>query len=404
MIVQKQVSVAELRKGMYVSRLDCPWTETPFLFQGFHITQAREIEILQDYCQHVYIDHSRTREIEFDTDAQPDPELVAPLPKPAEHYVERVAAAEELPAARQALEQVSETLAEVMENLREGKSVNVPNAGRAVENLVVSMVRNPDAMMLLQQLRSRDEYAYSHSLGSSVLAIAFARHLGFSQRQIKFFATGALLLDVGKLRVPDKLLKRPGRLTEEEFAEVKRHVEYGLELLAKSQGISTIALDVVANHHERFDGSGYPRGLRGRHIPVHARMAGIVDTYDAITSDRPYAAAVSPHEAIRRLYDLGETDFQKELVEQFIQCIGAYPTGTLVELTGGEVGLVVAQNRVRRLRPKVMLILGPDKIALDDPSNIDLMEQTSAEDGRPLDIVKAHPPGAFGINPQDYYL
>lgn len=404
MIVERQVSVGNLRKGMYVARLDRPWTDTPFLFQGFCVSRTREIEILQDYCQHVFVDVERTREFGVDTAKADDPDLIVPLPEPTEHYQDECSAEAESTSAKLALAHVSATIEQVIANLRRGKSFNVTNTGRAVEQLVVSMLRNPDAMMLLQQLRNRDEYAYSHSIGASVLAVAFARHLGFSRRQIKFFAMGALLLDIGKLRVPEELLNRPGRLSDEEFSEIKQHVGLGVDLIKGSKGISQITLDVVASHHERFDGSGYPLGLKGKQISVHGRMAGIIDTYDAITSNRPYAAALSPHEAIRRLYDLGGSDFQKELVEQFIQCIGAYPTGTLVELTTGEVGIVAAQNRVRRLRPTVMVILGPDKIALKEPTTIDLMEQLENKDGDRLDIVKAHSPGAFGIRPEEYYL
>jgi len=404
LIVEKQVTVAELRRGMYISRLDRPWTETPFLFQGFHVTRARELEILQDYCEHVFVDFHRTREIEYETAQPNDPDLIAPLPKPAEQYEDECTVEAEMGTAQRAMAQVSETVHQIIDNLQQGKSLNIPNTGRALETLVSSMLRNPDAMMLLQQLRNRDEYAYSHSIGTSILAVAFSRHMGFSQRQIKFFAMGALLLDIGKIKVSEELLKRPGRLSDDEFAEVKRHVQYGLDLLEGANGVSQLTLDVVACHHERFDGSGYPRGLKGRHIPVHARMAGIIDTYDAITSDRPYAAAMSPHEAIRRLYDLGGRDFQKELVEQFIQCIGAYPTGTLVELSTGEVGVVVTQNRVRRLRPTVMLILGSEKRALKEPITLDLIESVHNERGEQIDIIKAHSPGAFGIHPEEYYL
>ena len=404
MIVEKQVPVVDLRKGMYIARLDRPWTETPFLFQGFQITRAREIEILQDYCQHVFVDFHRTREIEYETAQPDDPDLVAPLPKPVEYYEDACSAEVEMGTAQKAMTRVSETVHQVIDNLRQGKSLNVLNTGQAVEKLVSSMLRNPDAMMLLQQLQNVDEYAYSHSIGTSVLAVAFARHMGFSRRQIKFFAMGALLLDIGKIKVSEELLKRPGRLSEEEFEVVKRHVAYGLELLEGSKGISQVTLDVIACHHERFDGSGYPHGLKGRHIPVHGRMAGIIDTYDAVTSERPYAEAMSPHEAIRRLYDLGGSDFQKELVEQFIQCIGAYPTGTLVELSTGEVGIVVAQNRVRRLRPTVMVIIGPDKSSLTEPVTLDLMQTSANENGEQIDIAKAHPPGAFDIRPDEYYL
>lgn len=158
---------------------------------------------------------------------------------------------------------------------------------------------------------------------------------------------------------------------------------------------------MVKTHHERFDGTGYPHGMSGTSIPMFGRIAAIVDSYDAMTSDRSYKKAITPHQALRVLYSECNKVFQEELVEQFIQCLGVYPTGSLVELTSGEVGIVISQNRMRRLRPKIMLILDSNKVALKGFETIDLDRKDTA---RQLEISKSIDPGSYGIDPREYYI
>ena len=174
--------------------------------------------------------------------------------------------------------------------------------------------------------------------------------------------------------------------------------------MQQTKGINSRAIELALNHHERFDGSGYPNKRFGREIPVFGRMAAIVDCYEAITSDRPYAKAISSHDAIRKIYEWRKVDFQEELVEQFIQCLGVYPTGTLVELTTGEVGVVFEQSRVRRLRPKVMLVLNAEKIAYGCFPIVDLLQVTEDKDGNQLDIAHTLEPGSYGIQPKTLFL
>jgi len=175
-------------------------------------------------------------------------------------------------------------------------------------------------------------------------------------------------------------------------------VSYGLEILQESGVINQDVIDMVAYHHERFNGSGYPKGLRSDDIPAFARIAAIVDTYDAITSNRSHAHARSPSEAIKLLYGSRDTEFQAELVEAFIQAVGIYPAGTLVELSSGEVGVVVAEYRTRRLRPKIMVLLDADKRQLGKSRMIDLQDASSDESIKSLNIVKSLEPGAYGVD------
>ena len=231
--------------------------------------------------------------------------------------------------------------------------------------------------------------------------MTFGRHLGLPRESLLSLGTGALLFDIGNSKLPEGLLNKPGRLSPDEFQVMKQHVEFGTEIVRKIQGSGMEMIDMVRAHHERFDGSGYPLGTRGADIPLFGRIAGILDCYDAITSDRSYQRAISPHQALRVLYNARNAGFQEELVEQFIQCLGVYPTGSLVELVSGEVGIVIAQNRVRRLRPKIMLILDQNKVVLNNFETVDLDRETPGKD---LEIATVLDPGTYGINPKEYYL
>jgi HD-GYP domain-containing protein (c-di-GMP phosphodiesterase class II) len=234
--------------------------------------------------------------------------------------------------------------------------------------------------------------------------IAFGRQMGLASGQIRDLGIGALMFDVGKMKLPPELLMKPEALTVNEFKEVKLHVQYSLEIMEETRGITPNAVAIAATHHERFDGTGYPNGLRGGEIPLLGRMAGIVDFFDAVTSDRPHCAATSPHDAIKYLYEYRNTGFQDELIEQFIQTLGVYPVGTMVELNNGEVGIVIGQNPVQRLRPKVILVLDAEKNPLGITPIRDLMVESQDSGGRELHIKKSLEPGTYDIHPDEFYL
>jgi HD-GYP domain-containing protein (c-di-GMP phosphodiesterase class II) len=217
-------------------------------------------------------------------------------------------------------------------------------------------------------------------------------------------ATGALLFDIGKLKLPPELLAKSGRLSTAEFDLMRAHVRFGEEMLRASGIASGTVLDMLMYHHERFSGNGYPYGLAGDAIPVYARIAAIVDCYDAITSARSYRAPMSPSFAVKKIYAWRDVDFQAELVEEFIQAIGIYPAGTLVELSSGEVAVVLAEYRTRRLRPKVLVILDRDKKPLAEMRNLSLRDVTEDENGKPLEILTSLEPGAYGVNPEDLFI
>lgn len=407
-MLQMKIAAHQVAKGMYVSNLDRPWTETPFPFQGFLVEKESELRGLQTYCTHVFIDIEKGISPSSSDLGKPAPLPAnikpAPLPTPSVKYDNETPVEDEIKIATEVRDAVSERIVEFMDDIRTGKAPNLASVRNAIGQMEQSILRNPDAFMWLRQLRKKDNYAYTHCIDCSALAVAFGRQLGLPTEQIHDLALGALLFDIGKTKVPQKLLTKPGKLTEEEFSTVKMHVEFGLGIIDNDKSITPNVRAMVATHHERFNGTGYPKRLSGGDIPLLGRIAAIVDFYDAVTSDRPYSPAMSPHDAIKYLYKFRNTHYQDELIEQFIQTIGAYPVGTLVELSTSEVAIVIEQNQVRRLLPKIIVILDSNKVAIGNPPIVDLMIAANENPDNFTTIAKSLEPGSHGIEPEDYYL
>jgi HD-GYP domain-containing protein (c-di-GMP phosphodiesterase class II) len=235
-----------------------------------------------------------------------------------------------------------------------------------------------------------------------VLALALGRHLGYDRERLNILGIGAMLHDIGKLRVPTELLDKPQALTREEFEIMKSHVPHGLEILGNASGLPPAALEVVGRHHERYAGNGYVFGMSGDTIGEFGLISAIVDTYDAITSDRSYHLSLSPADALKIIYEGRERAYHPWLAEQFIQCMGIFPIGSIVEMSTGSIGVVITANRQRRLRPRVAIILSPEKKPYTPATVVDLMHVTHDPAGRPLEIRNLLPSGAFGINPTEY--
>ncbi|MCC6709177.1 MAG: HD-GYP domain-containing protein [Gammaproteobacteria bacterium] len=412
------IEVEKVKLGMFVAKLDRPWLGTPFRFQGFWVNDLEAIDNLRRVCRTVWVrtdkrgrptdveDNSvvdwKDRTVKSDRETQ----IFDFMPARPVNHIDSVSVEEEMAAARAARNKVCEALDEVVDDIQRGRKIAVVGLKDAVSGITESVLRNPDACMWLRLVKDRDSYTYYHLLDTSALAIAFGRHLGFSKVELADIGLGAMLIDIGKLKLPAELVRKATPLTEVEQQVVRKHVDYSVDLLHEVPDISKRVFEIVQAHHECFNGSGYPRAIAGREIPAFARMVAITDFFDAITSDRPYAIAISPHDAMRRLYDECGKSFQRELVEQFIQCLGIYPTGTLVELHSGEVGIVVGQNRVRRLLPRLMLILGADKKPLANFVDVDLASQANkmGDDYSAVTIKRSVEPEAYGIDPRQFYL
>lgn len=409
-------AVADLEIGMFVTALDRPWIETPFLLEGFYIASEADIEKLEEYCDIVHVDVVRSKvgdgrrasrvigktalrrsslagsgssaAMMFRSGAlKPVAELFPHRKLKA--YADSSDFVQELEQARQAYADVAQAYRDLVEGYRASGRVNASGVRDTVDPLVESMIRNPDGCVWLARNRDGSDHILGHSVGSAVWAVAFGRQMGLPRVDLQRLAIGALLFDIGKLRIPGELLLKPAQLSSAEMQLLKSHVSIGIEMLGDSGVLNRTVRDMVEFHHERHDGHGYPHGLQGEDIPVFGRIAGIVDCYDAITSPRPYAPTMSPSAAVKRLYSWRNMDFQAELVEEFIQAVGTYPAGTLVQLSSGEVGISTSGYRKHRLRPHLLLLLDRDGKPYAEPRSLDLSRHTHDAEGGPVEIVGA---------------
>lgn len=416
---QLKVNTADLELGMYVVRLDRPWTETPFLFQGFFIRNQDDIEELCHHCQYVYVDIEQSREEITHTKTGINRENRTITQITSLHYAKPHVAAsnrnrtvyvnsqpleKELPVAKTVYAEANRAVEDLITKLQTDGRLDVQIVKETVEPMVESVLRNPDAMIWLARMKRYDSYMYHHSVGTSIWGITFGRHLGLDKSALYEIGLGCMLLDVGKTKLPHALLTKAEQLTETEWHVMRNHVDYSVTLLEGAGGITERNISMVRRHHERHDGSGYPDKLKENQIPTFAKIAGMADCYDAITSPRPYSKLRSPYEAVREIYSWRGTLFQAEVVEQFMQVVGVFPTGSLVELNTGAVAVVIAQNEARRLKPRVMLILDEKKKRLPQFNTVDLLFDSHLKGAENLWIEKCLEAGAYGIDPQELYI
>ncbi len=336
--------------------------------------------------------------------AEPQRASLLPASVAVTIYPDVATVEQELAPAQKAYDRTSEVLRKLASDVWAGHPVEIARVEEVVDEMVESMVRNPDALMWVARLREQDITTYGHGLQVGVYLVAFGRHLGFPRAELSQLGTVGLLLDIGKIKLPRAVLEKQGRLTPEEFETAKSHVALGLEILAATPNWSVEILEGIAQHHERMNGGGYPRGLKAEQIGIYGRMAGIADCFAALTKARPYAEAVSSYEALRSITGWGGEYFHAPLTEQFVQAIGVFPVGSLVELSTGEVAVVVSHNKVRRLKPRVLLLTGPDKTPAAYPTMVDLLYDPLLGGEEPAYIKRSLPTGAYGLNPRENYL
>jgi HD-GYP domain-containing protein (c-di-GMP phosphodiesterase class II) len=319
-------------------------------------------------------------------------------------YQDTVPVEQELSRANQSFARAAETVHDVIRDIREGKGLQLDAVQDVVEDLVESIVRHPGALQLVSRLREANESAYTHALQVAVLLVSFGRELGFSREELTQLGQVGMMLDVGKLKVDQNILEKRGNLTAAEFEQVKRHVQHGLDIIHMSGLAHADVIAGVAQHHERLNGTGYPGGLKEGEIGAFGQMAGIVDVFCALTSVRPYSEPSSAYDAMRQLQGWSGTYFNTGLVEQFIQAIGIFPVGTLVELSTGEIAVVLEQNRARRLKPKVLVVSDPDKSPLKIPLTLDLLYGGGAASEQRPYIRRGLPTESSAIDAKEYYL
>lgn len=396
-----RISVNDLRLGMYVIDLDRPWLETPFLIQGFVLSTEADIRAVQQHCRYVYIDPRRGALPETKKDR-------------GEHKLDRntgfglfqrqaapaasKSVEEELPAARTVHARGSSLVRSFIDDIRFGRVLNVKAIEDGVSDTVESVLRNPDAMMWLAQLRKKDEAHEQHCLNSCILAIAFGRHLGLPRDELQKLGICALLHDVGKLQIPDAILNKEGPLSEPELATMRKHTDFGRVILMSARELYHGAIDVAHSHHEWVDGSGYPRKLTGSQISPFAKITAIIDAYDDIIAEHVYRGERTAFEALKEINAGRGKQFDESLVKHFIDMIGVFPVGSIVELSSGEVGIVLAQTLGSPMLPRVVLLLDHNK----QPRKEQILNLAHP----PLDgsaaarVIRVLRRGDYGLNPQ----
>ena len=406
-----KVEVSQLKKGMYVSELDRPWTETPFLLQGVLIESVEEISQFQKTCEYVYIDAEKSDQSIY-------PHLRSLMNQNKSSTVsnssvedeseqadrEKNNLQEELKVARKVHNRTRTYIDRALEDVRLGQAVNTDEAKELVTEVASSITRNPHAMVWLTNMKERDEYTSIHCLNVCILAVSFGRSIGMSKSELELIGLGGLLHDLGKMRVPLEILNKPSKLTVEEFEVMKTHPMEGFNMLKEQDDLPLEVLDIVKHHHERRNGKGYPSQLGGDEINNMTRMVAIVDVYDAITSDRCYHDAITPYDALRNMYEWVNEDFDKDIIEQFIKCLGIYPIGCVVELNLGHVGIVVSASEKSKLRPIVMLVLNSKHERFPKPKLINLAHPKWRTGAQKLEVKDILSKNEYNFNIKDIIM
>lgn len=447
------VSVANLSVGMFVAELDRPWLETPFLFQGFEITDLEELLQLENCCEYVFVDPGRSaftltnlpkpnvtslttakrrRALKLSSairskrrEAAPETALKA---KPValdretlakqraalcgalgssgpENYGNKVALRRETQAAVAALDYARDAVSALVSALRHGKTLTAAHFRAAIAPVTDSILRNHDTMSWLIHIRKQDRKTFDRWISAASWCAMFGKYIGLPRPVIEDLAMGGLLMDIGTIRLSQQLREKSGEYQRREKLAVRAHVKIGVEIVRRLAGVTPRVLNMIAHHHERIDGSGYPEGILEARIPMVGRLAAIVDCYDAMISNTAYREPKSAYDALRELRSQCTGQFPTEMLEQFVQALGIFPSGTVVELNSGEIGLVMEQNAKHRLRPKVLLLLDKDKQPLAKPKPLDLTTCASAAgDTGARWIDRGHRSGEFGIDARAVFL
>ena len=403
-LTAQEVAVQNLKLGMYVSGLDVPWVQTPFPIQGFYLTKEDELDLLSHYCNKVYIDvflskvdvstslRTTTSESKRKNKNELDAKTIrlmnekARFKPRAENYIANSKLKKEMKVAERLYQQISAQMAAIYREMEHSGYINFNEVRAASAAMAKSVISNPNAFAWLCRIND-NKTLHQQSVRSAVWALIFARHLGLSKADLRDLGTALLLSPIGKSKLPEILLKE--RHTTQDILQYQEHVRLTLDETEKMFSSSHQVNYILSNYCERNDGTGYPSKLIGNRIPFLARIAGIADYYEQLINPYQKTEALSPAEAISHLYSIRGNLFQLELIEEFIQSIGIYPTGSLVQLNNSSVGVVIEQLDKSRLRPRVVVIRDHLDSTLEKPITINLSKRPNDEYGLPLQIEKS---------------
>jgi len=387
----EQVDVSDLQIGMYVCELDRPWEDSPFLVQGFYLENWDHLHIVQDVCEHVFIDVSRKEWVETKRSGSSSRHS-------RQSYENLVSARQEHAVARDIYQNTGNLTASLMSEVRMGNSLNTKKAKLIVGDVIESILRNPNAMLWMTRIRDKDEATAAHSLSVCILATAFGRYLGYSKEDLGKLSLCALLHDIGKMGWSDELLHKKGALTESERLEMQKHCARGRDILIAQTDLYYGVVDVAFGHHERYDGKGYPNQRSGQEITQYNHIVSLADAYDAMT--RPKAEGLEPMsstDALKIIYTERGKQFEPHMALKFIDCVGVYPPGSIVELKNGLVGVVLAANPHNKLLPRIIVVHDPSQEKTKEKV-VDLEQtiQSLGDEGYYIKDVLPH--GSHGVD------
>jgi HD-GYP domain-containing protein (c-di-GMP phosphodiesterase class II) len=382
----KRIHVKDARLGMFVHELCGSWMDHPFWNKAFDLSDPKDLNTLRTCgLQEIWIDTSKGLDVESGVQATTAEQAQQAVERELQQVIQgekkvipRVSLKEEVSRARKLQEKSKAAVTSMFQEARMGNAINVEEALPLVDEINQSVSRNPEAFLNISRLKNKDDYTYLHSVAVCALMIALGKQLGLSEQDIKDAGMAGLLHDVGKMMIPDEVLNKPGKLTDEEFEIIKNHPKRGWDVLSASPGANAIALDVVLHHHERVDGTGYPEKISGEALSLFARMGAVCDVYDALTSNRCYKAGWEPSEALRKMAEWRNGHFDERIFHAFVKTIGIYPTGTLVKLKSGKLAVVVEQSEKGLLTPTVKAFFSTKSNEPIMPETIDLSKSAEA--------------------------
>jgi HD-GYP domain-containing protein (c-di-GMP phosphodiesterase class II) len=385
-VMQKRIAVDQLTLGMHVHEFCGSWMEHPFWRGKFLLNDPKDLAAIRgSSIKEVWIDSSKGLDVapsvnavlSEESDVQVDQELmqaeilgVAQVPR--QNQITRIPAAEEMARAAKICHRSKQAVVSMFEEARMGKSVDVGGARQLVEEISDSVARNPGALISLARLKTVDDYTYLHSVAVCAMMVALAKQLRMSEADIRLAGLAGLMHDLGKAVMPMAVLNKPGKLTEAEFTIIKSHPVEGHKLLLTGDQVDDVVLDVCLHHHEKMDGSGYPRGLSGNDISIFAKMGAVCDVYDAITSNRPYKTGWDPAESLRKMAEWANGHFDPVVFQAFVKTMGIYPVGSLVRLTSGRIGVVIEQTERSLTTPRIKVFFSTKSNMRIAPHVVDL--------------------------------
>jgi len=405
----RTVTVDLLRPGMYVHDLKKSWLGHSFWRSRFLIENREEIEQLRnDSIHEVVIDLSKGLDVDQASLLKTPIETRQPSASSDECYQQVVQYRSERQCQSYPIDEERRRIlflrrdsnlvvSDLMESVRVGSQVDVQCLEPVIEKMMGSVMRHQDALIPLLRLKDHNQYKHQHSVSVAALSLAFGATLGFDKQTLREMALGALLHDIGKACTPGHILNKPGRLNDDEMITMREHVVNSRRILEEIPGVSRLALESAAFHHERFDGSGYPYGLVGNKIPLHAQVVAIADAYDAMTSGRCYQEGIEPTDALRRLFADVKGRFREDLLQTFARTVGVYPVGSLVRLNDGYLAVVLEVDRKHLLKPRLRVIYDSRSRCYVPPYELDLIRQRSAPT-----IVDFESYAVWGIDPERF--